>query len=114
MTNLHSKKKIKLETPIGVRDYSPDDMKIRSFMLDTIRNIFELYNDSEIAFYLHWDDPTVDPILKTLTIVEESPAPPLPSHLQVDESDEELIKEEPRPQKLSDSFAIQFPVSLAS
>jgi len=41
-------KKVKLETPIGVRDYGPSNMKIRNFMLDTIRNIFELYNGKQI------------------------------------------------------------------
>lgn len=41
-------KQIKLNTPIGVRDYSSNDMKIRRFMLDVICNIFELYNGDEI------------------------------------------------------------------
>ena len=33
-------KKIVLETPIGVRDYGPDEMSKRSLMLSKIRNIF--------------------------------------------------------------------------
>ena len=41
-------KKIVLETPIGVRDYGPDEMSKRSLMLSKIRNIFELYNAIEL------------------------------------------------------------------
>ncbi len=41
-------KKIVLKTPIGVRDYNSDDMKIRNLMLETIRNVFQLYNGDEI------------------------------------------------------------------
>ena len=41
-------KKIVLETPIGVRDYGPDEMSKRSLMLSKIRNIFELYNAVEL------------------------------------------------------------------
>ena len=80
----------------------------------TIDNVVvkALHNGKEIAFYLHWDDPTVDPILKKSTSVEESPAPPLPLHLQVDDPEEEQPAEEPEPQKFPDSIAIQFPVSV--
>ena len=70
-----------------------------------------LHNGKEIAFYLHWDDPTVDPILKKTTTVEESPAPPLPAHLQTDEPEEQPT-EELKPQEFPDSIAIQFPTSL--
>ena len=70
-----------------------------------------LHNGKEIAFYLHWDDPTVDPILKKTTTVEESPAPPLPAHLQTDEP-EEQPPGELKPQEFPDSIAIQFPTSL--
>ncbi len=41
-------KKLVLDTPAGVRDYNPEEMKIRNFMLETIRNVFELYNSNEI------------------------------------------------------------------
>ncbi len=41
-------KKITLMTPIGVRDYDPNDMKLRNLMLSKIHNIFELYNGSQI------------------------------------------------------------------
>jgi len=80
----------------------------------TIDNVIvkALHNGSEIAFYLHWDDPTVDPILKKLTTVEESPAPPLPKHLQVDEPEEEESTEELQPQEFPDSIAIQFPIAV--
>lgn len=71
-----------------------------------------LHNDNEIAFYLHWDDPTVDPILKKFITVKESPAPPLPAHLQLNESELDEPIEDHRPQEFSDSIAIQFPVSI--
>ena len=71
-----------------------------------------LHNGNEIAFYLHWDDPTVDPVLEKLTTVEESPAPPLPAHLQVEEPEEEQSTEEPQLQEFPDSIAIQFPISV--
>ena len=71
-----------------------------------------IHNDKEISFYLHWDDPTVDPILKKLINVEESPVPPLPSHLQVNEPEENELSEEPEPQEFPDSIAIQFPTSI--
>ncbi len=70
-----------------------------------------LHNGKDIAFYLHWDDPTVDPILKKMTTVEESPVPPLPAHLQTDEPEEQL-SEELKPQEFPDSIAIQFPSSI--
>ena len=70
-----------------------------------------VHNGKNIAFYLHWDDPTVDPILKKSTTVEESPVPPLPAHLQSDEPEEQLT-EELKPQEFPDSIAIQFPTSV--
>ncbi|KMP11969.1 Triheme cytochrome c [Candidatus Nitromaritima sp. SCGC AAA799-C22] len=70
-----------------------------------------VHNGNEIAFRIHWDDPTADPVLKKWIIVEESPPPPLPAHLQTDEPEEEP-ENEPQPQDLPDSIAIQFPVSL--
>ena len=72
-----------------------------------------LHNGKSIALYLHWDDPSADPILKTLTSVEESPPPPLPLHLQIDESEEDTQgMPEPEPQEFPDSVAVQFPVHL--
>jgi DMSO reductase family type II enzyme heme b subunit len=70
-------------------------------------------NGDEIAFKLQWDDPTFDPILKTIADVQESPPPPLPPEFQLDPSDEETEKpaEAPKPQKYSDSIAIQFPAN---
>jgi DMSO reductase family type II enzyme heme b subunit len=44
--------------------------------------------------------------------VEESPAPPLPAHLQVEEPEEEQSTEEPQLQEFPDSIAIQFPISV--
>ncbi len=73
-----------------------------------------LHNGDSIALYLHWDDPSVDPILKTLTSVEESPPPPLPLHLQIDEGEEDAGDGPPEAQKFPDSVAVQFPAQLAS
>ena len=63
------------------------------------------HNSKEIALYIHWDDPSLDPTLKNFTAVEESPAPPLPKHMK-----EEPL--EPAIPKHPDAIAIQFPVSL--
>ena len=71
-----------------------------------------MHNGKEIAFYLHWDDPTVDHILKKSTTVNESPVPPLPAHLQVDEPEDQQQTEELEPQEFPDSIAIQFPISI--
>ena len=71
-----------------------------------------MHNGKEIAFYLYWDDPTVDPILKKSTTVNESPVPPLPAHLQVDEPEDQQQTEELEPQEFPDSIAIQFPISI--
>ena len=70
-----------------------------------------IHNGDEIAFKLRWDDPTFDPILKTIADVQESPPPPLPPEFQMDPSDEETEKpaEAPKPQKVPDAIAIQFP-----
>jgi len=67
-----------------------------------------VYNSEEIAFYIHWDDTRVDATLINKTLVEESPAPPLPPEFRVEEGEEE--EEEIRAaQKLPDAIAIQFP-----
>ena len=69
-----------------------------------------IHNGDEIAFKLRWDDPTFDPILKTLTEVQESPPPPLPPEFQSEPGEEEeKPAEDPKPQKYPDSIAIQFP-----
>ena len=68
-----------------------------------------VYNSEEIAFYIHWDDTRVDAALIKKTLVEESPAPPLPPEFRVEEGEEE--EEEVRDaQKLPDAIAIQFPI----
>lgn len=66
-------------------------------------------NSQEIAFYIHWDDPRADAALIHKTLVEESPAPPLPLEFQTedDEEEEEVVRDA---QKLPDAIAIQFPV----
>ena len=69
-----------------------------------------IHNGHEIAFKLRWDDPTVDPVLKTLTEVQKSPPPPLPAEFQTDPGEKpEKPAEEPKPQKYPDAIAIQFP-----
>jgi len=83
--------------------------KVRYPIIDNV-TVKAMHNGNEIAFYLYWDDPTVDPVLEKLTTVEESPAPPLPVHLQVEEYEEEPSTEEPQPQEFPDSIAIQFPI----
>ena len=79
----------------------------------TIDNIWlqAIHNGDEIAFKVRWDDPTFDPILKTIAEVQESPPPPLPPELQALLGDEEASdpEETPQPQKHPDSIAIQFP-----
>ncbi len=77
--------------------------------VDSLR-VQAIYNDTEIAIKLIWDDPTFDPILKKTSKVVESPAPPLPEHLQVD-SDEAPPEEEPQPQEIPDALSLQFPIS---
>ena len=78
----------------------------------TVDNIWlqAIHNGDEIAFKLRWDDPTVDPFLKTVTDVQESPPPPLPAEFQLGQ-DEEAAKpaEKPKAQKYPDAIAIQFP-----
>ena len=71
-----------------------------------------VHNDDEISIYIHWDDPSYDPILAQTTSVEESPPPPLPPELRVDESEVEESKEEPVAQEFPDALAIQFPTTL--
>jgi len=68
-----------------------------------------VYNTEEIAFYIHWDDPRVDAALIHKTVVEESPAPPLPPELRSDddEEEEEVVRDA---QKFADAIAIQFPI----
>jgi len=70
-----------------------------------------VHNDDEISIYIHWDDPSYDPILAKTTSVEESPPPPLPPELRVDESEMEESKEEPVAQEFPDALAIQFPTA---
>ena len=75
-----------------------------------------IHNGDEIGFKLRWDDPTFDPILKTIADVQESPPPPLPIEFQMDPNDEESKDpvEVPKAQKYPDSIAIQFPAGKSS
>ncbi len=86
-----------------------DSEKAYFTTVDSLR-VQAAYNDTELAIKLIWDDPTFDPILKKNSKVVESPAPPLPAHLQVD-SEEAPPEEEPQPQEIPDALALQFPVS---
>ncbi len=77
----------------------------------TVRNLIvrAVHNSKEIALYIHWDDPSLDPTLKKFTEVKESPPAPLPEHLQGQEADEPL---EPVMPEYPDAIAVQFPVHL--
>jgi len=71
-----------------------------------------MHNGDEIAVKLRWDDPTTDPILRTMTDVQESPPPPLPPEFQMEPGEEsEKPTDDPKPQKYADAIALQFPVS---
>ena len=71
-----------------------------------------MHNGDEIAVKLRWDDPTTDPILRTMTDVQESPPPPLPPEFQMELGEEaEKPTDDPKPQKYADAIALQFPVS---
>lgn len=77
----------------------------------TVRNltIRAVHNNKEVALYIHWDDPSLDPRLKEFTDVEESPAPPLPEHMKGRGPEESL---EPVTPEYPDAIAVQFPISL--
>jgi mono/diheme cytochrome c family protein len=77
----------------------------------TVRNltIRAIHNKKEVALYIQWDDPSLDPRLKEFTGVKESPAPPLPEHMQgkdPEEPQEAVTPEYP------DAIAVQFPIKL--
>jgi mono/diheme cytochrome c family protein len=77
----------------------------------TVRNLTvrALHNDKEVALYIHWDDPSLDPTLKKFSTVEESPTAPMPDHLKGHEPEEPL---EPVIPEYPDALAVQFPISL--
>ena len=77
----------------------------------TIRNITvrAVHNNKEVALYINWDDPSLDPALKEFTEVKESPAPPLPDYMKGQEPDEPL---EPIVPEFPDAIAVQFPSDL--
>jgi len=93
--------------PLGGQVISSEKAYYRT--VDSVR-VQAVHNGEEIALKLTWDDPTVDPILKMTSTVEESPAPPLPPHLQAKPEDIPL-PEEPKPQEIPDALAVQFPAS---
>ncbi len=80
-----------------------DDVKVQA-----------LHNGEELAIKLTWDDPTFDPILKTVTDVQESPVPPLPPQFQMEPEESEQVPEEPKPQKYPDAIALQFPAAASA
>ncbi len=66
------------------------------------------HNGKEIALRIRWDDPTYDPILHQSARVVESPAPPLPPHLRVEEEEEEAEEQaHPTAAKHPDALAVQ-------
>ncbi len=68
-----------------------------------------VHNSKEIALYIQWDDPSLDPALKAFTKVEESPPPPLPDHMKGREQDKPL---QPVTPEFPDAVAVQFPIDL--
>jgi len=81
----------------------------------TVRSITAkaLHNGDELALYLHWDDPRVDPILTQDAAFIESPPPPLPPHLRMAEDEQEEAPA-PEAQEFPDAVAVQFPVSASA
>ena len=79
----------------------------------TVRNLTvkATHNNKEIALYIHWDDPSLDPTLRKFMEVEESPAPPLPEHMKGQDPEEPLEAVIP---EYPDAIAVQFPVNLES
>lgn len=77
----------------------------------TVRNLTvrAVHNKKEVALYIHWDDPSLDPALKEFMDVKESPAPPLPEHMRGQEPEEAL---EPAIPEFPDAIAVQFPIKL--
>ncbi len=71
-----------------------------------------VHNNDVISIYLHWDDPSYDPILAQTASVEESPPPPLPEHLRIDEPEKEEARKPIEAQEFPDALAVQFPVTL--
>ena len=73
----------------------------------TIRNLTvrAVYNDEEIAFKIHWDDPSFDPALKEKIKAETSPPPPLPEHLKGAKEEQAI---EPVIPDFPDAIALQF------
>ncbi len=69
-----------------------------------------VHNKKEIALYIHWDDPSLDPALKKLTPVKESPVPPLPESMKGHKEPEEPL--EPTIPDYPDAIAVQFPINL--
>ena len=78
----------------------------------TVRNLTvrAVHNSKEIALYIHWDDPSLDPALKKLINVKESPVPPLPESMKGHKEPEEPL--EPIIPEYPDALAVQFPVKL--
>jgi mono/diheme cytochrome c family protein len=77
----------------------------------TVRSltIRAVHNKKEVALYIQWDDPSLDPRLKEFIDVKESPAPPLPEHMQGNDPDE---PQDPVTPEYPDAIAVQFPIKL--
>jgi len=73
----------------------------------TVKNLTvrAAYNDKEIAFKIHWDDPSYDPALKVANKVKASPTPPLPEHLKGAKEEEPIEAVIP---DFPDALALQF------
>lgn len=82
----------------------------------TVENVTmkAVHNNDEISIYIHWDDPTADPILAKTASVKVSPPPPLPPELRGEEEKTETkeVDEEQQAEEFPDALAVQFPSSL--
>jgi len=89
-------------------------MNSKKSYFPTVDNVIvkSIHNNDEISIYIHWDDPSYDPILAKTSTVEESPTPPLPPYLRVDEAEMEESAKDFEAQEFPDALAVQFPVRL--
>lgn len=79
----------------------------------TVKNLTArvAYNDKEIAFKIHWDDPSYDPALIEKNKVIASPTAPLPEHLKGMKEEQPI---EPVLPDFADALALQFPLNKGS
>ncbi len=116
----------KVNSPLPETPNDPVWKEVTSFLVPTAPQIIKgdrkpsttvdnvwiqaVHNGQQLVIRVRWDDPPVAPILTKTAEVVESPAPPLPPHLRVEE--EEISDAPPpllEPSSVPDSIALQFP-----